>query len=267
MKINRDAGDQPIFVAAKLDSLPRYSPEEIDLKSVVERINDLERKFARLDHTVAKLTDTMAMILDAQCRRGYADAPRQLVSEQFHNARSVVNENPRQPPGPQVAGPVQELNFEQHRAEQALQDTESSDADDTGAGDPVIDVNNSGSEGEAPDGFVLPREQIKRQNRRNNANNQNKIVFGKGGAGGLTASARTREIFVFNLSGDTSDDDLQSFFVKINVTVAELECRTKPDALARSYRVRIALDDIAKVMNPDIWPEGATCITGQNVMV
>ena len=123
------------------------------------------------------------------------------------------------------------------------------------------------SEGEAPDGFVLPREQIKRKNRRNNASNQNKIVFGIGGAGGLTASARTREIFVFNLSGDTSDDDLQSFFVKINVTVAELECRTKPVALARSYRIRIALDDIAKVMNPDIWPEGVACITGQNVMV
>ena len=84
-------------------------------------------------------------------------------------------------------------------------------------------------------------------------------MFGKGGAGGLTASARTCEIFVFNLSGDTSDDDLQSFFVKINVMVAELECRSKPDALARSYRVRIALDDIAKVMNPDIWPEGVGC--------
>ena len=179
VKIDRDAGDQPIFVAAKLDRLPRYSPEEIDLISVVERLNDLERKFAHLDHTVAKQTDTMAMILDAQCRRGYADAARQRVSEQVHNARSVVNENPRQPPGPQVAGPVQELNFEKHSAEQALQDTESSDADDTGAGDAVIDVSNSGSAGEAADGFVLPREQIKRQNRRNNANNLIKLCLVK----------------------------------------------------------------------------------------
>ena len=91
------------------------------------------------------------------------------------------------------------------------QDTESSDADDTGADDAVI-ASDSGSAGQAADGFLLPREQIKHQNRRNNANNLNKIEYGKGGAGGLTASGRTREIFVFNLLGDTSDDDLQSFF-------------------------------------------------------
>ena len=56
VKIDRDAGDQPIFVAVKLDRLLGYSPEEIDLISVVERLNDLERKFVCLDHTVAKQT-------------------------------------------------------------------------------------------------------------------------------------------------------------------------------------------------------------------
>ena len=88
------------------------------------------------------------------------------------------------------AGPVQELNFDQHRTVQVPQDAGSSDADNnTGAGDAVI-TSDSGSANEAADGFVLPRKQMKRQNRCNNANIRNKIVLGKGCAGGLTASAR-----------------------------------------------------------------------------
>ena len=49
-----DCSDEvfPLFVAAKIDRIPRYSPEEIDLTSVVERLNDLERKFGVLDGTV-----------------------------------------------------------------------------------------------------------------------------------------------------------------------------------------------------------------------
>ena len=63
----------------------------------------------------------MATMLDAQCRTWYADAARQRVCEQIHNVRSAVNKNPRQHPGSQVAGPVQELNFDQHRTAQVPQ--------------------------------------------------------------------------------------------------------------------------------------------------
>ena len=200
-----DCSDEvfPLFVATKIDRIPRYSPEEIDLTSVVERLNDLERKFGVLDGTVAKHTDTMAAILDVQCATGYAATAKQGAvksawgpppQDQRRGSLSVSALLPQ--PGPQQQVTVAAQGTVSVPGNQGADEQPTSD----GAGGAVD--NDS-------EGFVLPRDQIRRHHRRENNMNKKKVVYGKGDSSGLTASARTREIFVFNLSGDTSPDDLK----------------------------------------------------------
>ena len=65
----------PTFAAVKLDWVPRYAPKEIDMTSMILRINDLERKCASLDKQVANNSDTIQTVMDAQMQsNSYASA-------------------------------------------------------------------------------------------------------------------------------------------------------------------------------------------------
>ena len=54
---------------------------------------------------------------------------------------------------------------------------------------------------------------------------------------------------------ETNDAVLKSFFEDLNVPVHELECMSNAEARTKSYRIRVSMDDIDKVMVPEIWPE------------
>ena len=61
----------------------------------------------------------------------------------------------------------------------------------------------------------------------------------------------------FNLDGDTTGDDLKTFFKeKLNMDVVETECRSHEDAPNKSYRVVILEKDFAKATDPNNIPEG-----------
>ena len=73
--------DEPVhFVAYDLGRLPRVAPEELDLSSVVMRLNYMESKFKSLDAKVAKNADNVDLLMDVSLQStGYAAAARKHV--------------------------------------------------------------------------------------------------------------------------------------------------------------------------------------------
>ena len=59
-------GARPQFAAIKLDRLPQYGPEKLDLTSLVMQLMDLERHCSRLDGQMAECKETVATMLDVQ---------------------------------------------------------------------------------------------------------------------------------------------------------------------------------------------------------
>ena len=265
LKMDQEGIKTPTFTAADLGPLPKFGPEELDLTSVVRRLNELEQNMARIDSNVAKQADTVASLLDAQCQTsGYAAVTKRgSVAFPDHRERPGASGTTRPSAGhqqvtPQGQGPSGGSTPVQRRPQnQGPPDIPRQQQSDSIPGHQQAEPpTGSETKSDNDDDFVLPKDQIRRQAKRDRSKNKPSAVFGKAGSGGITAATRTREILVFNLDPDTGDNDLSSCFQQLNVHVHELECRSHEESRTKSYRVMINMVDVEKVMNPDVWPEG-----------
>ena len=102
----------------------------------------------------------------------------------------------------------------------------------------------------------MPREQKRREARSRRKNEA--TVKGNKQTGKLRAGTRYKDVFVFNLDGETTGDDLKSFFKEElnNMDVVQTECRSHEAAPNKSYRVVILEKDFAKATDPNNIPEG-----------
>ena len=274
-KLDREGIPVPKFVAVKLDRIPRFGPEEIDLTSLVMRVNELERQMATVNSKVAKNKDTVETLLDVQCQTsGYAAVTKRSVQNngaQGHpGASSGAQRHPRPP---LTTEPGRDRGGKAHAApdrnqSQPREPTPGSALvfnKGTGNKPPVSAPNAASAPANAAEGntdtnsggdFTYQREQRRKLSRQNRPN-RNNVVFGKATASDrqFTGAARTREIFVFNIIPETSDTVFKSFFEELNVPVHELECMSNAEARTKSYRVKVSMSDIEKVMDPEIWPE------------
>ena len=264
IKIDSECETSSVYAAVRMDRIPRHTPEEIDMVSIVQRLGDLERKFGILDGTVAMQADTMGTLLDA-ATTGYSTAVRRGMHEPTRAPPVAVQRQP--PPGgnpvAQVGAAAAPSGTQPQRSRPkppqiraAVQQNPApvqSNATLTQQSIPVISNSDETVQTDG-DGFQVPKEQIRRQNRRNN-----NVVYGKGNSTNLTAGIRCKEIFVFNLDHTTDEDALKTFLSSLDIGVLDLECRSHSEARNKSYRIKIKHTDIDKVMDPDIWPEGVGC--------
>ena len=81
IKLDQEGIPVPKFVAFKLDRVPRFGPEELDLTSLVMRINELERKMENVNSTVAKHADAVETLMDVQVQTsGYTAVTKRGIS-------------------------------------------------------------------------------------------------------------------------------------------------------------------------------------------
>ena len=60
-----------------------------------------------------------------------------------------------------------------------------------------------------------------------------------------------RDIFLFNIESETTEDDIKQFMATTDVKCMEVECRSNQDARNKSFRVQIGEADYEKTMNAD----------------
>ena len=227
-KVDEDPKVRHQFAAVQLDRLPQYGPEELDLTSVVMRLRQLERQYDRLDGEMAQCKDSVATI-QAQPSRvdSYAAATKRRVLPTTKESSTID---------------LTELSVKL-----PMSTTPSVDVATTNDAAPQKVLED--------DIFVVPREQKRREARRRR--NNEATVKGNKQTGKLRAGTRYKDVFVFNLDGDTTGDDLKTFFKEeLNMDVVETECRSHEDAPNKSYRVVILEKDFAKATDPNNIPEG-----------
>ena len=158
---------------------------------MVMRSRDLERKYARLDGQMAEYIDTVATILDVQVKTagGYAAAAKRGLPP-----NAVPGTVPGTVPGP-IPEPVQATTPEAaillNPAAAPLEPPPEKEADKASDGND----------------FRLPREQLKINERRNG-----RAIFGKKEGTALKGGERRKEIFVFNLDGETTEEDVKTLY-------------------------------------------------------
>ena len=105
------------------------------------------------------------------------------------------------------------------------------------------------------DGFILPPQTIRRQ-KRENARKQ-KVISGSGSSRRIRGAPEpSREIFVYRVHKETSEEDMRDFMDSNGFDVRAIECTSKPDSLFKSFHVTIPLSQVEKAFDPQLWPEG-----------
>ena len=241
------------------------------MTSMISRINDLERKCARLDKQVANNSDTIQTVMDVQMQtNSYASAMKRMPDNaqlQRRNSSTSVaplvrtsnNQNisvgtrvddlrPPRVPGaaatPSIGNSV------------AAPDSSSISAPAAAAGtsNPTSSGVDAATENDHGDGFQRPANQIRRERKRERRNNN--IIFWTKEPTTRKAGPRLKGIFVFNLESNTDDNAIKTHLESKCVNVVELEKRSHEDVVRKSYRLVINHKDNDIVMNSECWPEG-----------
>ena len=79
-------------------------------------------------------------------------------------------------------------------------------------------------------------------------------VYGSGDSGTLKAGRQTRELFLFNLDGDNTSDNISVFLSDNGIHLIEIECRSRDESMNKSFRIMIDNADNDNVMQPELWP-------------
>ena len=206
------------------------APEEPGLTSVVIRPTQLERTYASLDRKVASNTDSVAAILEVQLQTSsYSVAAQQHVSHVLpdrHVWPATVSTKSQQRDAGQVASadtntPAMMLGHQQLTPVQA-QSTRTNGPCGCNAPPDNDDGKNRDMGG---DGFQVTRPQrLCEQNQARRSSR--KAVNGSGSNAALRAGERTYQVFVFNLKGATTAEELTEFLNYIEMQTKQKECRS-----------------------------------------
>ena len=140
---------------------------------------------------------------------------------------------------------------QQHRSD----DAKTPAADHIGGSSGTEQNSINGANDADAEGFEHPREQ-RRRDQRQVRRTARKPMYGSAENNVLKAGKKTRELFVFNLDPETTQDDLSSYLNNAGIDLIEIERRSNDDAMNKSFRITINNCDIDTLMKPEMWPSG-----------
>ena len=253
-----EAAEQVTFVAANLGRLPRVAPEELDLTSVVMRLTQLERTYASLERKVASNTDSVAAILEVQLQTSsYSVAAQQHVSHvmpggHVRPATALMKSQPRDA-GRVASADVNTPAMAPGHQQQTPAQAKTTSTNGPGGCDAPHDNDDGENRDVGGDGFQVSRQQRLREQKQAKRSSR-KAVYGSGSNAALRAGKQTREVFVFNLDGATTAEELTEFLNDIGIQTEQIECRSNENAVNKSFRIVINNNDYDKIMDSEIWP-------------
>ena len=276
---------RPQFAAIKLDRLPQYGPEELDLTSLVVRLRELERHCQRLDGQMAEYKKTVTTLAEDHARTAvsYAMATKRGEAAQEivqRPAKVVMAARPAHPktatmaslpdrkrkmtPAPVEGERMRSSAIDTYVAKETPTANETPTAKETTTANETPTAKETTTANDAPpanslqgdrdDDVQLPRSQRRRNDRRNK-----RAVFGTKGGTELKGGERNKEIFIFNLESGTTADAISEYMNRANVTSCEVECKSNEESRLKSFRVRVKDTQYGTAMMADMWPQNVGC--------
>ena len=222
------------FVAVDLNNVPPCPPEEVNIFSIVTRVNALEKEMKSNASSVASLQ--LRMEQQDQCMSPLPlqqKEQRQPQQSQVHKAGSSIwDVNPSPVPGHSTK-PKQRTGGSTSWAAVAEKDS-------------------------------AQWKQVvrKRRHQIRVASKGARQVIGRASADTevkVKASKPAFHLFVHKVDASVSTDDMTKLLNDANIRARSIRMTSKEDWPSRSFKITVDKDDAEKVFSPDIWPAGVRC--------
>ena len=277
-KLDRDDVEIPKVYAEKLDRIPKFGPEEVDVYSVVERLSEIEKTLKTVKGAVKSHEDTITTLLELQCERNsYASVAKSAppgTRPQMPGKTNVLDVNSILGDGrtsyddvPLALGGSRPLpndgtkgfwsvspRPQRQKAPISRHQSREHGPVRTPISIPAAQVSSKQQTDTENNDFKIPKEQVKRHARR-----VRRTVFGKSFHGSLKGAPRFTDLFVFRLHKESDCEMLENYMASKDIAVMESECISNEASQFKSFRLRINYNDFENVMSESFWPEGVGC--------
>ena len=89
--------------------------------------------------------------------------------------------------------------------------------------------------------------------------NRPKPAVGKCKNDVIRGECRKTDLFLYRVSKETESSEIQKFFENSSIKLYAFEQVSHVDARMKSFKIKVALDDVQKICNPDFLPEEVMC--------
>ena len=97
---------------------------------------------------------------------------------------------------------------------------------------------------------------VERKKRKNNKRNVIMGTSSKTNCAIKGAPEPNRDLFIFRLDPETTDESLKKYIVDNGISIKELELKSNAKAMFKSYRLRVPKSQFARLLDGNMWPEG-----------
>jgi hypothetical protein len=257
-----------VFVARKLNRLPKFDPCETDFFSLAEKYNQLEARMGNLEITVSENKAELLQVKD-NCTHTQAEKPIKPIVPEKATAAEIVSRNP---PGGAFSEPdagsrqTTRPNLHLHAAGSGQQggsmSTKPKNIPVPPSGRMIAGSNTDEStevlhKGSVPrydkEGYEVPYLQRKKQAKR-----QRLLITGSKSGGNRFKGAPppSRDFFIYRVDNDTSTDDIIDFLNDNTIAFRDVIQMSKIGSTYKSFKLVVPMTEYDKVVDEDLWPEG-----------
>lgn len=221
-----------IYVARDMTRIPKWAPGEISLFSLADRVARLE----------AEVIGVKADMIEQSTQR-QGDATRQM------SASHAIADMPSHTSGSNLYSdqfpPLPPSSAQVRQTEYGLSATQS-----------YSSATKSPSRAAAVHAFMpaRPPNDGRAQQRKRPA-----PIIGKRKNVNIQGECRKTDIFIYRVSQDCNDDEIEQLFTDANITLYDFSRVSHNDAKLKSYKATIAVTDIENVCNENFLPENVMC--------
>lgn len=84
------------------------------------------------------------------------------------------------------------------------------------------------------------------------------MIVGRATSSGISAASLDRHVYIGNVNGNVSEEDIGSFLAKNGIQVIGVNCLSKDNTFSRAFHVTVPFSDYNKISSTYLWENGIT---------
>ena len=266
----RDTSETTVFVATRLDGLPRVTPGEVDPISLLERVTLLETSMRNVQQCVTRHDSALAAVTRTATRNSHNTSASSAVETMAPTSRTdaTYDHGACDTSASSAVETMAPTSRTDAAHDHGAYDTSASPAIETMANASPTDATTKPSwstVAASRDKFVVPKYHEKKAARKQPATllptkrKKPTVFYGTKSSDAIKSAPRRLELFVFNVDASIDDEHLREFIASEHVDVLELERMSKEEAWTQSFRVLVTAPNPRCTLDNDFWPHGIGC--------
>lgn len=220
------------FVAGDMDRIPKYSPEEISIYNLIDRITHMESEMAKVKEEVNAMNCNNVKTNNDVFLNNDIDAEDVTADTAITERHNIPVNTEQYSYIVQSAAPASNRNQYKRR--------------------PQAPPGRSGQMQPGSSGQAATAKTLVKRSRPPPVTGKKKIQTIRG-------ECRKVDVFLYRVHPDTDDAEIRKLFTDANIPVFNFEKVSNELAKMKSYKIKISLCDFESVCNADFLPENTMC--------